>query len=90
MYTCEHCGFSHGSQTYCTYKKRKVGDGCFQVDHKIPKKEGGGSGIRNAQVLCGTCNTSKGARNVSGRTGKEKYHGLDGKTTPKDYQRMPR
>jgi 5-methylcytosine-specific restriction endonuclease McrA len=33
----------------------------LQFDHVIPVVRGGGSGVENIQILCGTCNRQKGA-----------------------------
>ena len=43
---------------YCGVKLRK-GDG--EVDHKIPFSRGGKETPKNMQLLCGPCNTRKGA-----------------------------
>ena len=34
----------------------------FHIDHKVPVAQGGSDELRNFQLLCPTCNTSKGAR----------------------------
>ena len=34
----------------------------FHIDHKVPVAQGGSDEMRNFQLLCPTCNTSKGAR----------------------------
>ena len=34
----------------------------FHIDHKVPVAHGGSDEVRNFQLLCPTCNTSKGAR----------------------------
>jgi 5-methylcytosine-specific restriction endonuclease McrA len=34
----------------------------FDIDHIIPKAHGGGDYLENYQLLCRTCNTTKGAR----------------------------
>lgn len=35
----------------------------LQLDHVVPISLGGEHSLRNAQILCGTCNSSKGNRN---------------------------
>lgn len=82
---CESCGFKHGLRTYATYRGRRVGDGGFQVDHKVPASHGGRPLVRNAAVLCGTCNTSKGNRAHVGKRGIDKYHALHKKHIAKNY-----
>ena len=34
----------------------------FHIDHKVPVALGGSDEMRNLQLLCPTCNMSKGAR----------------------------
>lgn len=48
----------NGKCMYCGVKLRK-GDG--QVDHKLPFSRGGKETPKNMQLLCGVCNTRKGA-----------------------------
>lgn len=45
-WTCQHCG---------THKN-------LTVDHIMPWSKGGSDDLDNLQTLCGTCNSSKGAR----------------------------
>jgi len=86
FHTCKFCGFQHKLVTYATYKGKRLGDGGFQIDHVKPASKGGRALIRNSQVLCGTCNTSKGNRAVIGKTGLKKYSGLHRKSVSKDYK----
>ena len=37
----------------------------FHIDHIIPKSKGGGDNIENLQLLCGSCNTIKGNRDMN-------------------------
>ena len=39
------------------------GKAAREVDHVVPRSRGGNNTIKNAQILCRTCNASKGARN---------------------------
>ncbi|MFO0963724.1 MAG: DUF262 domain-containing protein [Phycisphaerales bacterium] len=39
----------------------------FQVDHVVPHSRGGGTTLRNAQLMCGSCNARKGNRRGKGR-----------------------
>ena len=88
FYTCESCGFQHKQKTYATRKGRRLGDGGFQVDHRKAASKGGRALARNSSVLCGTCNTSKGARKAPKRYGKKKYAGIHRGAKTKDYQRV--
>lgn len=45
-FTCGHCGATVG----------------LQIDHIVPRSKGGPNVECNLQVLCGTCNSRKGAR----------------------------
>ena len=36
----------------------------FHIDHMFPKSKGGGDNIQNLQLLCGSCNTIKGDRDM--------------------------
>ena len=47
-----------GKCRYCGHKLRQ-GDG--HVDHKMPLSRGGKETPKNMQLLCGPCNTRKGA-----------------------------
>ncbi len=92
FYTCENgaCGFQHGLRQYATYRGRRVGDGGFHIDHIHHHGRGGRNLIRNGRVLCGTCNTSRGARANAQRYGINKYRGLHRKRVLKDYRSMRR
>jgi 5-methylcytosine-specific restriction endonuclease McrA len=45
----------------CGYCKTVVGR-LFHVDHIVPMSKGGGNDRRNIQILCGTCNMRKNAK----------------------------
>ncbi len=90
FYSCTHCGFKHKMTTYAKYRGRRLGDGGFHVDHKLAAARGGRALMRNATVLCGTCNTSKGSRATVGKRGIDKYRGLHGKSALKNYLRKRR
>lgn len=45
----------------CAVCRTKVGDS-YHVDHIEPLAKGGGNDRRNIQILCPTCNLSKGAK----------------------------
>ncbi len=49
---------------YCPKCKRSVRRGSLTVDHIVALRNGGHTSRLNAQVICGPCNSSKGARNV--------------------------
>jgi hypothetical protein len=49
---------------YCPKCKRSVRRGSLTVDHIVALQNGGHTSRLNAQVICGPCNSSKGARNV--------------------------
>ncbi|TAJ12231.1 hypothetical protein DMA11_13860 [Marinilabiliaceae bacterium JC017] len=90
FHVCAFCGFSHTHVTYATKLGKRLGDGCFQVDHIIPASKGGRALVKNAAVLCGTCNISKGNRDKPKRFGCDKYKGLNGKNKPRDYKKIKR
>ena len=52
-------------QGRCLACRRKVSKLDFHIDHKVPLAQGGTDELRNQQLLCGPCNTSKGARSNS-------------------------
>ena len=45
----------------CTGCRRAFPYRNFTVDHILPRSRGGGDGIGNLQLLCGACNSKKGA-----------------------------
>lgn len=92
FYTCENgaCGFQHALTQYATYRGRRVGDGGFHIDHIHHHGRGGRNLIGNGRVLCGTCNTSRGARANAQRYGINKYRGLHRKRALKDYRSIRR
>lgn len=49
---CELCGVSHD-------------DRALEVDHIVPRKQGGLDDVTNYQALCWKCNASKGARDAT-------------------------
>lgn len=53
-FTCQYCG-------------RKTPDVVLEVDHIIPKAEGGGSEFANLLTACWDCNRGKGARLLDDR-----------------------
>ncbi|WP_298774561.1 HNH endonuclease [uncultured Shewanella sp.] len=85
FHTCVHCGFQHALVNYATLSGRRTGDGGFQIDHIKPASSGGRAIAKNAQVLCGTCNTSKGNRKVITSTGMKKYKGCHRGSSVKNY-----
>lgn len=89
FYTCTHCGFQHQLVNYATYQGRRMGDGGFQIDHIQHASRGGRALMRNARVLCGTCNISRGNRPAPGRRGIDKYRALHRKAIGKNYLKKP-
>jgi 5-methylcytosine-specific restriction endonuclease McrA len=85
FHTCANCSFQHALVNYATLRGRKTGDGGFQIDHILPASAGGSATAANAQVLCGTCNTSKGNRAVITSTGMKKYKGCHRGNAVKNY-----
>lgn len=73
MYTCESCNFSHALKTYFKKKGGRIGDGGFQVDHIKHFSKGGKGVASNGRILCGTCNTSRGAKKAAKTKGRHKY-----------------
>lgn len=81
FYVCANCGFKNKNRTYARTAEtgKEVGDGSFQGDHVEAQANGGSDDIdKNAQVLCGTCNCSKGKDRPIQMCGKDKYPELDG------------
>ena len=50
---------ARGKSSNCQF----CGKAAKEVDHILPRSRGGNNTIKNAQILCRTCNASKGARN---------------------------
>jgi RHS repeat-associated protein len=51
-----------GDVNYCVYCRMITDDP--EVDHIVPRTQGGDAAIDNAQVTCGHCNASKGAQMI--------------------------
>lgn len=51
-----------GVCVYCECKLHKNKSNSFHVDHIVPLSKGGSNGIENLQLLCPTCNLSKGGK----------------------------
>ena len=90
FHTCAHCGFQHSLSTYAKHGNRRIGDASFHVDHITPASHGGRALVRNARVLCGTCNTSRGNRAIIKKTGRQKYRALHRSRKLRVYKRKPR
>ena len=88
FHTCAHCGFQHSLATYATYRGRALGDGSFHIDHVVPASQGGLALARNGRVLCGTCNTSRGAGRAIKTTGISKFSGIHRGGVLKNYSRL--
>lgn len=58
---CRSCGWSPGEPVPITANGRPLYRG-LEIDHIHPKSLGGPDSIGNFQVLCSSCNASKGAR----------------------------
>ena len=49
----------------CRVCSRGLDFALFQVDHIVPKVEGGGNELSNLQLLCSECNTKKGTASMA-------------------------
>ncbi|MFJ4703186.1 HNH endonuclease [Streptomyces sp. NPDC088768] len=55
---CRHCGWQPGDPVPAGRPLAR----CLELDHVHPRSRGGSDDVSNLQVLCTSCNTSKGAR----------------------------
>ena len=49
----------------CNGCKQKFDIRNFEIDHIVPRADGGGNEIENLQLLCGFCNRTKGKRSMA-------------------------
>ena len=49
----------------CNGCKQKFNIINFEIDHIVPRADGGGNEIENLQLLCGFCNRTKGKRSMA-------------------------
>ena len=62
-YTCQMCGL----------KSTRVDDVWFDIDHIVPKSDGGGHELDNLQTLCPSCHAKKHPENINLRTRGRKF-----------------
>lgn len=64
-YRCWTCGFTNTVETSSgTYEKYETTEN-FELDHIIPKSQGGSHQMPNRAPVCKTCNSNKHGRNIT-------------------------